>query len=62
LYEDCIKDIDRAISQGYPEDKQYKLYLREARCLKYLSEDFETSLEKVNLVCALDFYLIIVLK
>jgi len=50
LYEDCLKDIERAITLGYPENKQPFLYLRKAKCFKYLGQDFEISLEKAKQV------------
>jgi hypothetical protein len=41
-YEDCIKDINRAIDSGYPKPEMlYRLYLRKAQCLKFLKMDFE---------------------
>jgi hypothetical protein len=41
LFEDCIKDIDRALFSGYPKKQQlYSLYLRKAKCLKFLNKDY----------------------
>jgi hypothetical protein len=41
LYEECIKDIDRALVCGYPKKQQiYSLYLRKAKCLKFLKKDY----------------------
>jgi len=48
MYNDCLKDIERAISLSYPENLQHKLYLRKAKCLKFLGLDFEASLMKVK--------------
>jgi hypothetical protein len=40
-FEDCIKDVDRALNCGYPKKQQlYTLYLRKAKCLKYLNRDY----------------------
>uniref|UniRef100_T1GGT7 Uncharacterized protein n=1 Tax=Megaselia scalaris TaxID=36166 RepID=T1GGT7_MEGSC len=30
-FEDCLKDVARAFKLGYPKDKSYKLYEREAQ-------------------------------
>jgi len=48
LYEDCLKDIDRAISHNYPDNLKYKLLARKARCLKYLGRDFAEAEKKVE--------------
>lgn len=41
-YEDCIKDLDRALDCGYPKPEfLYRLYLRKALCLKFLKMDYE---------------------
>lgn len=41
LYEDCIKDIDRALVAGYPKNQQlYTLHLRKAKCLKILKKNY----------------------
>jgi hypothetical protein len=40
FYEDCIKDIDRALASGYPKlQNLYNLHLRKAKCLKFLKKD-----------------------
>jgi hypothetical protein len=47
LFEDCIIDIDRALASGYPKKQQlYSLYLRKARCLKFLRKDFTDCLSE----------------
>jgi len=51
MYKDCINDVKRALDFGYPDNLQYKLHVREARCWNYLNERtkstecFEKSLE-----------------
>jgi hypothetical protein len=41
LYEDCFKDVDRALALGYPKSQQlYNLHLRKAKCLKFLGKDY----------------------
>jgi hypothetical protein len=41
LFEDCIEDIDRAVDTGYPKKQQlYGLFLRKAKCLKFLKRDY----------------------
>ncbi|CAG0920973.1 unnamed protein product, partial [Notodromas monacha] len=35
-YEDCLRDIDRAIDHGYPDTKRYRLDERRAKCLTLL--------------------------
>jgi hypothetical protein len=41
LYEDCFKDVDRALALGYPKNQQlYNLHLRKAKCLKFLGKDY----------------------
>jgi hypothetical protein len=39
-FEECLEDIIRAESNEYDKRLLYKLYLREARCLKYLGRDY----------------------
>jgi hypothetical protein len=54
LYEECIKDIDRALVCGYPKKQQlYSLYLRKAKCLKFLKKDYVGCLADVMkvLIC-----------
>ncbi|XP_059471210.1 SET and MYND domain-containing protein 4-like isoform X2 [Neocloeon triangulifer] len=46
LYKDCMKDIDRALRSGFPENLRWKLFLRKARCLKYLGQDHEPALQE----------------
>jgi hypothetical protein len=42
FYEECIKDIDRALVCGYPKNQQlYTLHVRKAKCLKFLGQDYE---------------------
>jgi hypothetical protein len=51
LYEDCIKDIDRALVCGYPNKQRlYKLHLRKAYCLKFLKRDFAACLDDAEKV------------
>jgi hypothetical protein len=51
LYEDCIMDIDRALVSGYPKKQQlYNLYLRKAKCLKFLNKDYVSCLADVTKV------------
>ncbi|XP_059485308.1 SET and MYND domain-containing protein 4-like [Neocloeon triangulifer] len=33
FFEDCLKDISRALAHDYPDNLKYKLYIREAKCL-----------------------------
>ncbi|KAF7995909.1 hypothetical protein HCN44_007016 [Aphidius gifuensis] len=36
LYEDCLLDIERALTSGYPDNLKTKLYVRQALCFKAL--------------------------
>jgi hypothetical protein len=54
LFEDCIKDIDRALDAGYPKKQQlYSLYLRKAKCLKFLEKDYVDCLAETMKVYSL---------
>ncbi|XP_012254183.2 SET and MYND domain-containing protein 4-like [Athalia rosae] len=49
-FEDCLKDIDLAISSGYPKKLQHKLYIRSAQCYLKLKnrKKAEVALRKVE--------------
>lgn len=52
IYDDCIKDIDRALDLGYPKNQQlYSLHLRKAKCLKFLGKDYADCLDDAMQVC-----------
>ncbi|XP_022244902.1 SET and MYND domain-containing protein 4-like isoform X2 [Limulus polyphemus] len=38
MYKECLKDIERAFQQGYPQELSYKLYQRKGMCLHYLND------------------------
>ena len=51
-YEDCIKDIDRSLAAGYPKlQNLYLLYVRKAKCMKFLNEDYADCLADAFKVC-----------
>jgi hypothetical protein len=50
-FEECLGDITRAALNDYDEKLLYKLYLREARCLKYLGRDHLECYKKAVKVC-----------
>jgi hypothetical protein len=50
-FEECLEDIRRAESNGYEKKLLYKLYLREARCLKYLGREYSECFQKALKVC-----------
>jgi hypothetical protein len=53
-YEDCIKDIDRSLAAGYPKlQNLYLLYVRKAKCQKFLNEDYADCLADALKVCVL---------
>ncbi|KAF7995875.1 hypothetical protein HCN44_006982 [Aphidius gifuensis] len=41
LYEDCLVDIERALTSGYPDNLKTKLFVRQALCFKALQPDFD---------------------
>jgi SET and MYND domain-containing protein 4 len=52
LYEDCIKDVDRALALGYPKSQEiYSLHLRKAKCLKFLGKDYAECVADAIKVC-----------
>ncbi|AWO99826.1 putative SET and MYND domain-containing protein 4 [Scophthalmus maximus] len=38
LYQDCLNDIDKALTNGYPSHLQHKLEDRRTQCLKHVSQ------------------------
>lgn len=40
-YDDCIRDIHRALAAKYPEELTYKLFEREGNCLKKMGKMLE---------------------
>jgi hypothetical protein len=51
FYEDCIKDIDRALDLGYPNHKQeYNLHFRKAMCMKFQRKDITEALSDALMV------------
>lgn len=45
LYKDCMKDIDRSLVLGYPNDHlKYNLHIRKAKCLQFLDKDYSHAL------------------
>lgn len=47
LYEDCLRDCERALKLNYPDKWKAKLFARKARCLSYLAGPGESSDPKV---------------
>lgn len=46
LYKDCMKDIDRSLVLGYPNDHlKYNLLIRKAKCLQFLNKDYTQALD-----------------
>ncbi|XP_044004251.1 SET and MYND domain-containing protein 4-like [Aphidius gifuensis] len=41
LYEDCLVDIERALTSGYPDNLKTKLFVRQAWCFKALKPDYD---------------------
>jgi len=61
MYEDCIKDVDRALASGYPKKQQlYSLHLRKAQCLKFLNRDYADCLADALKVRKL--YIIVIVR
>jgi hypothetical protein len=55
FYEDCIKDIDRALDLGYPNHPlEYNLHLRKAMCLQFLKRDHTKALNNALMVIFLN--------
>ncbi|XP_039288766.1 SET and MYND domain-containing protein 4 [Nilaparvata lugens] len=38
-YDECLKDIDRALSGYYPDNLRYKLYERKGKCFKFTGDN-----------------------
>lgn len=51
-YTDCIKDIDRALKEKYPEHLRYKLYERKGKCLKGIGKN-RAAREQLEVIKAL---------
>lgn len=56
-FEECVRDIDRALDLPYPDDRRYNLVRRKAKCLKKINklemdklcEDARQSIEKLTI-------------
>ncbi|CAB3380919.1 Hypothetical predicted protein [Cloeon dipterum] len=46
MYVDCYRDISRALNTGYPNNMKYKLYVRQAKCLKACGMNCQASVDQ----------------